>query len=53
MPIPKVRFYRNTPAISTTAPCASFLGRALEQEEIDIAYGDRTWTVTAEPQPDR
>jgi hypothetical protein len=32
---------------------AGEMGRALEQEEIHIAYGDRTWTLTAELQPDR
>ena len=32
---------------------AGEMGRALEQEEIHIAYGDRTWTLTAGLQPDR
>jgi len=32
---------------------ADEMGRALEQEEIHIAYGDRTWTLTDERQPDR
>jgi len=32
---------------------ADEMGRALEQEEIHIAYGDRTWTLTAGLQPDR
>jgi hypothetical protein len=32
---------------------ADQMDRALEQEEIHIAYGDRTWTLTAERQPDR
>src|SRR5205085_6111167 len=32
---------------------AGEMGRALEQEEIHIAYSDRTWTLTAELQPDR
>ena len=29
---------------------AGEMGRVLEQEEIHIAYGDRTWTLTAELQ---
>jgi hypothetical protein len=29
---------------------AGEMGRALEQEEIHIAYRDRTWTLTAELQ---
>ena len=32
---------------------AGEMGRALEQEEIHIAYSDRTWTLTAGLQPDR
>src|SRR5712671_2779786 len=32
---------------------AGQMGRALEQEEIHIAYGDRTWTLTDGLQPDR
>ena len=32
---------------------AGEMGRALEQEEIHIAYGDRTWTLTAGRQPNR
>src|SRR5947209_14209224 len=32
---------------------AGEMGRALEQEEIHIAYGDRTWTLTAKLQLDR
>jgi hypothetical protein len=32
---------------------ASEMGQTLEQEEIHIAYGDRTWTLTVELQPDR
>ena len=32
---------------------AGEMGWALEQEEIHIAYGDRTWTLTAGLQPDR
>ncbi|MBV8507254.1 MAG: hypothetical protein JOZ11_15775 [Alphaproteobacteria bacterium] len=32
---------------------AGEMGRALEQEEIHIAYGDRIWTLTAKLQLDR
>ena len=32
---------------------AGEMGQALEQEEIHIAYGDRTWTLTAGRQPNR
>jgi hypothetical protein len=32
---------------------AGEMGRALEQEEIHIAYSDRTWTLTNRRTPDR
>jgi hypothetical protein len=28
---------------------AEEMGRTLEQQEVHIAYSDRTWTLTAEP----
>jgi hypothetical protein len=67
MPIPKAgppaiasrspsspaRCYRNTLAILLLDELAGEMGRALEQEEIHIAYADRTWTLTAARQPNR
>ena len=52
LPFSQARFSRNTRAISTMARPGSFsmneMGRTLEQEEVHIAYGDRTWTLKAE-----
>src|SRR5882672_3982138 len=55
LPISQVRFSRNTPAILDDGTVRELLdelagemGRTLEQEEVRIAYGDRTWTLKAE-----
>ena len=55
LPSSQERFSRNIPAILMMTPSGSLLdelagemGRTLEQEEVHIAYGDRTWTLKAE-----
>jgi hypothetical protein len=37
-----------TPSGSFSMNWAGEMGRTLEQEEVYIAYGDRTWTLKAE-----
>ena len=55
LPSSQERFSRNTPAILMDGTVRELLdelagemGRTLEQEEVHIAYGDRTWTLKAE-----
>jgi hypothetical protein len=53
LPSSQERFSRNIPAILMMVrelldELAGEMGGTLEQEEVHIAYGDRTWTLKAE-----